>query len=113
MTHATPPRAPHPEPPTERTDSCWTQSSPPLDPIVTALVPLAERGYWGPGPWMLDFPLVWIVVIVAAVWFFRSRGWGRPSTGPSATEVLDRLFAEGTISAEEYRARRQVLAGRE
>jgi hypothetical protein len=56
-----------------------------LDPIVTSLVPLAERGPWGPGPWMLVFPLLWIVVIVAAVWFFRSRGWARPSSGPSAT----------------------------
>jgi putative membrane protein len=84
-----------------------------LDPIVTNLVPLAERGPWGPGPWMLVFPLLWIVVIVAAVWFFRSRGWARPSSGPSANEILDRLFAEGSVSAEEYRARRQVLAGKE
>jgi putative membrane protein len=80
--------------------------------LVTTL-PIAEHDYWGPGPWILLVPLVWIAVIATIVWLLRGRrGWGPHRGGPSALEILDRRFAEGELSAQEYRDRRQVLADR-
>jgi putative membrane protein len=70
-------------------------------------LPLATA--WGPGPWIL----LWIAVVVTIIWLVRGRGrgrWGPPHRGPSALDILDRRFAEGELSAEEYRSRRQVLA---
>jgi hypothetical protein len=37
----------------------------------------------------------------------RDSGSGGP---PSAAEILDRGFAEGAISAEDYRERRETLS---
>ena len=70
---------------------------------------------WGPGPWILLVPLVWIAVIATFFWLVRGRrGWGPPRhSGPSALEILDRRFAEGDLSAQEYRDRRQVLDRKE
>ena len=80
-------------------------------------LPLADS--WGMhdggGGWWLGMMLVmvlfWAAVILGIVWLVRggfdgSRG-GRRET---PTEILDRRFAEGEISAEEYRERRQVIA---
>jgi putative membrane protein len=80
-------------------------------------LPIAEHDYWGPGPWILLVPLVWIAVIATIVWLVRGRGWGPYPRGPyrggpNALEILDRRFAEGELSAQEYRDRRQVLADR-
>jgi putative membrane protein len=71
--------------------------------------------YWGPGPWILVFPLFWFAVIATFFWLFRGRrGWGPPHyRGPSALEILDRRFAEGELTAQEYRDRRQVLDRKE
>lgn len=60
---------------------------------------------------MLVMVLFWAAVILGIVWLARggfdgSRG-GRRET---PAEVLDRRFAEGEISADEYRERRQVIA---
>jgi putative membrane protein len=81
---------------------------------LATTLPIADHDYWGPGPWILFVPLLWIAVIVTVVWLVRGRGrgaWGPPRRGPSALEILDRRFAEGDISAEEYGSRRQTLAG--
>jgi putative membrane protein len=80
--------------------------------IATVALPLADHD-WDPGPWFLLVPLLWIAVIATVVWLFCGRGrrgWGRPRGGVSPTEILDRRFAEGEISAEEYRDRRKALA---
>ena len=71
---------------------------------------------WGPSPWFFVMPFIWIGVVFLFIWLVRGRGgWGPPRGyyrgGPSAMEILDRRFAEGEVSAEEYRERRQQLSG--
>ena len=68
----------------------------------------------GGGWWIVMMPLMllfWVAVVLGIVWLVRggfdgSQG-GRRET---PTEILDRRFAEGAISAEEYRERRRVIA---
>jgi putative membrane protein len=68
----------------------------------------------GPGWWIVFFPLFWLFVIGVVVFVLRGTGrWG--PRGPhvpreSAIEVLDRRFAQGELSLEEYRERRAVLS---
>ena len=55
--------------------------------------------------------LFWAAIIVGAVWLIRAafdRGPGPRSESPA--EVLERRFAEGALSVEDYRERRAVLA---
>lgn len=51
------------------------------------------------------------------VWLIHSATSGRSvpdrlASNVSPVEILDRRFAEGEISEEDYRARREVLASR-
>ena len=79
--------------------------------------PLADS--WGMhdggGGWwigmMLVMVLFWAAVILGIVWLARGGfdGW-RGGRRETPTEILDRRFAEGEISAEDYRERRQVIA---
>lgn len=87
-----------------------------MNPAV--IVPLADN--WGMhgdvgGGWMVGMMLLvvlfWAAVIFGIVWLIR----GAPPTWRSEqretpTEILDRRFAEGAISPEEYRERREVIA---
>jgi putative membrane protein len=75
---------------------------------------------WGhmDGDWgvlmMLGMALFWIAVIVLVVWLVRrgTEGFGRPSAEHvTPMEILDRRFAEGEITREEYRERREELRG--
>lgn len=81
---------------------------------ATAL-PVAAYGHWGGGawPWFILVVLFCAAIITAAVWLIRGAvlrpGSGPPGVSLSAIEILDRRFAEGEISAEEYRARRETL----
>ena len=57
--------------------------------------------------------LFWAVVILGIVWLVRgaSGGWhwaGERKETPS--EILERRFAEGAISVEDYNERREVIA---
>jgi uncharacterized membrane protein len=75
--------------------------------ILTALsTPLVA--FFG-GGWIL-FPLFWVLLIVGIVFLVRGRGapWtdGGRETG---IDVLERRFAEGELSLEQYRERRSVL----
>jgi putative membrane protein len=77
-----------------------------------AVTPLADQwhdGHWG--RWFILIPLFWIAVLFAVFWLFRrSGGTGRGGEAAlSATEVLERRFAEGQIDEEEYRRRRATL----
>jgi putative membrane protein len=64
---------------------------------------------------MIGMVLFWGVILLGIAWFV----WGgarrgptpgeRPVTKASPLEILERRFAEGTISVEDYRARREVL----
>jgi putative membrane protein len=80
--------------------------------------PLAHDG---PGWWIVFAPLGWFLVIAGLIVLFRfvffRRGWWgprwaggpRPESRLSASEILERRFAEGELSADEYRERRSVL----
>ncbi|HEY7706596.1 MAG TPA: SHOCT domain-containing protein [Gaiellaceae bacterium] len=56
--------------------------------------------------WWPIWPILWIAVIVAAVWFL-SRRWRRPDDGglDSARKILAERFARGELTHEEYRER--------
>ena len=63
------------------------------------------HGPWNGFPWMWIFPLIFLVVMLA--FLFRNAGWpmcgGRAEDkGESAKEILDRRYAKGEISQEEY-----------
>jgi putative membrane protein len=78
--------------------------------IVTALsTPLMA---FGGGWWLLSGPLLWVLLIVGIVLLVRGRG-GRPLWAGGGREtgidVLERRFAEGELSLEQYRERRSVL----
>ena len=85
---------------------------------IGTLLPIADTwsmhgssGGWWIGT-MVVMVLFWGAIIVGAVWFARgtANGWGsRRRQTPS--EILDQRFAEGAISADDYRARQEVLTG--
>jgi putative membrane protein len=64
---------------------------------------------------MVAMVLFWGAIIVGIVWLVRGAsggGWhwgGERKETPS--EILERRFAEGAISVEDYQARREVIAG--
>lgn len=77
-----------------------------LTELPTAL--MAFAGGW----WMLSGPLLWLLLIVGIVLLVRGRDGRTPLTGggrENAIAVLERRFAEGELSAEQYRERRSVL----
>jgi putative membrane protein len=79
-----------------------------------AALPLAEYGHRRGGSWLWVIPaaLVFAALIAALVYLVRSAALRPvpPMRPPTAIEILDRRFAEGEISAEEYRARRDALS---
>ena len=88
---------------------------------VAQMIPLADtwmHGGWGWG-WMtlmmVVMVLFWGAVIFGIFWLIRggARGEWAPREMPvnkeSALEILDRRFAEGAITPDDYHARRQVL----
>jgi putative membrane protein len=90
---------------------------------IVQSIPVADtwmHGSWGWG-WMslmiVMMLLFWGVIIAAIVWLIRGAAWGRsasetPAGGEPPRAILDRRFAEGEIDEEDYRARREALAGR-
>jgi putative membrane protein len=87
-----------------------------VNPVLA--VPFADawgmHGDIGAG-WMIGMMFVmvlfWAAVILGIVWLVRgaSDGW-REGRRESPTEILDRRFAEGAISVEDYNERRKVIA---
>jgi putative membrane protein len=61
---------------------------------------LAEQGWW------IVWPLLWIALIVAIVWFVRPA-WRRRERSPNerAKEILAERYASGDLTSEEYRER--------
>lgn len=87
-----------------------------MNAAQTLLADTWMHGGWGWG-WMtlmmIVMVLFWAAVIFGIVWLVRSATDRRPEPRTeSPLDVLDRRFAEGEISEEDYRARRQVLSGR-
>jgi putative membrane protein len=78
--------------------------------IVTALS--TSLLAFGAGWWFLTGPLFWLLLIVGIVLLVRGRGGRPPWTGTApetGIDVLERRFAEGELSVDEYRERRSVL----
>jgi hypothetical protein len=54
---------------------------------LATVLPIADHGHWGTGPWFLLVPLIWVAIVVTVIWLIRGpggrRGWG-PRGGPSA-----------------------------
>jgi putative membrane protein len=84
--------------------------------LIAQAIPFAHtwmHGGWGWG-WMslmmFGTVLFWAAVIFGVVWLIRNTVDRRPEPrSESPLEVLERRFAEGTISAEDYQSRREVL----
>jgi putative membrane protein len=78
---------------------------------VSDLLPIAAWDGDGPGWGIVFVPLFWLLVIVGVVLLLRGRGGGAPWAGrrDTAIDVLERRFAEGELSLEQYRERRAVL----
>jgi putative membrane protein len=74
------------------------------------------NGHMGGGWWvvmMIGMVVFWAAVIVGIAWLVRggpSESRGRAS-GETPLEVLDRRFAEGAMSSDDYRERKDVLTG--
>jgi putative membrane protein len=90
--------------------------------VIASAVVLADtwgmHGDIGTGWWivmMFGMVLFWAAVIVGILWFVRGSARGsttwQPERVQTPLEILDRRFAAGEISADEYDERRQVLAG--
>jgi putative membrane protein len=83
---------------------------------VVSAWPLGDCHWSG---WWVFAPLGWFLVIASFFIFirfvvFRRRPWGAWGYGPgggrmSAAEVLERRFAEGELTAEQYRKGRAIL----
>jgi uncharacterized membrane protein len=64
------------------------------------------------GAWFLAAPLFWLLLIVGIVLLVRGGGRRPPWTSgarETGIDVLERRFAEGELSLEQYRERRAVL----
>lgn len=79
---------------------------------IGTLIPVAHWNGHGPGWWIVFVPLFWILVITGIIFLVRSRRGGPPWGGrgrESGIDVLERRFAQGELSLEQYRERRAVL----
>jgi putative membrane protein len=73
----------------------------------TLMTLLASQDDWDHHWWPL-WPLLWLIVILTIVWFFKRKRWGgRPAqTGAErARDILAERYARGEITGEEYRER--------
>jgi putative membrane protein len=85
-------------------------------------IPLADtwgmHGVFGWGwMWLMMIPMLlfWGAIIFGVIWLIRSSSWGQTAGGnravskESPVEILERRFAEGGMTLEDYQARREVL----
>ena len=73
---------------------------------------LTELMAFAPGGWILAGPLFWLLLVVGIVFLVRGQGGRSSWTGggrETGIDVLERRFAEGELSLEQYRERRSVL----
>ena len=86
---------------------------------IAQIIPIADT--WGMHDgdvgwgWMVGMMfmmvLFWGAIIFGVIWLIRGAVGSRPEERrESPTELLERRFAEGAVSVEDYRARRKVLA---
>jgi uncharacterized membrane protein len=61
---------------------------------------------------MIGMGLFWVVVIVGIIWLAHDgANLRRPPPEETALTILDRRFAEGDLSLDDYQRRREVLTG--
>ncbi|HXH95945.1 MAG TPA: hypothetical protein VNH40_01930 [Gaiellaceae bacterium] len=61
---------------------------------------------------MIGMALFWGALILGVIWLIRDASERRPREhDESALEILDRRFAEGGLSVDDYHQRRDILAG--
>ena len=62
---------------------------------------------------MIGMGLFWLAIILGLVWLARDGIERRHQESPieNALTILDRRFAEGAVSLDEYHQRRDVLTG--
>jgi hypothetical protein len=62
---------------------------------------------------MIAMGLFWLAIILGVVWLARNGVERRQQEAASenALTILDRRFAEGAVSLDEYKQRRDVLTG--
>lgn len=63
---------------------------------------------------MIAMVLFWAAIILGIVWLVRGASGGRHWGGErreTASEILERRFAEGEISVKDYQQRREVIEG--
>jgi putative membrane protein len=91
--------------------------------VIARTIPLADtwmHGGWGWGwGWMTMMMVVmvlfWGAVIFGVFWLVRGTARGEwapretPAKKENPVEILNRRFAEGAITPEDYQARREVL----
>jgi putative membrane protein len=81
-------------------------------------LPLADSNGWGMhgtgwwAPMMIGMVLFWGAIILGIVWLVRG-GFDRRPQGQEETalSLLDRRFAEGALSLDDYHQRRKILSG--
>jgi putative membrane protein len=87
---------------------------------ILAAPPVADgfdmHGDFGGGWWivmMFGMVVFWGLIIVGAVWIVREIAGSRErhAAGETPVALLDRRFAAGEISVEEYGERRAALVG--
>jgi uncharacterized membrane protein len=90
---------------------------------VAQLIPLADTwGMHGDVGWgwmvlmMALMVLFWGAVVFGIVWLIRGATHGEPARSgetlasrETALQILERRFAEGALTLDDYRARREVL----
>jgi putative membrane protein len=79
---------------------------------IAALPLLTHSGdEWGGHAWWPIWPLLWVALIGAAVWFIVRRRDRRHDPLDSARQVLAERYARGELTGEEYRSRLDDLQG--
>ncbi|MFE9558211.1 SHOCT domain-containing protein [Streptomyces sp. NPDC006692] len=88
-----------------------------------SLLEVARMYWYGGWAWMTFMPLLWIALIVLAVWAVirlthattggashRGHGWASGEPRETPEEILDRRYASGEIDTDAYTEARERLA---
>ena len=80
-------------------------------------VPVVADGWHMDGDWwfggmMLWMALFWTAIIFGVVWLVRGTTGRRGGDAADALGILDRRFAQGDLTLEEYQERKAALGKR-